>query len=177
MSRILLGLPLLGLLFACGPTGDTLGMEGTYKGVHKVEGFGSQTLFAYDPDVVIEVSTKNEIDATFSISPGYSNDAIVIGVECPIPLSASGSRLVLDAETHCNNIEEFETNDNNTRSLSKIYTYLTYTKFEIATSANGKITVVMEAQSETETFDKDGKTEGTLMDLKSSFEGVLVAEE
>lgn len=177
MKRSIVVLTLLASLTACGPMGNTLGLDGLYKGALKLEMDGTYTEYQYDPPAVNNVEGKTENDTQVTIAPGYSSDAVVTGLSCPIPLMVSGNKLVIDGETECNDTQETDFSFQGNNSSSKKYNYTTYSKFDVESLSNGSIRVAFEAVYESEQYDTNGKTSESKYDAKGNFEGNRVAEE
>ena len=177
MKRAMTALAFFASVTACGPMGNSLGLDGLYKGALKLEMDGTYTELQYDPPAVNNVETKIENDTEFRLAPGYSSDAVATGFSCPIPLMVSGNKLVIDGETECNDTQELDFSFQGNNSSSKKYNYTTYSKFDVESLSNGSIRVSFEAVYESEQYDTNGKTSESKYDAKGNFEGNRVAEE
>jgi hypothetical protein len=92
---------------ACGPAGNTLGMEGEYIGNAKYSQDEHVIINDISDTITHDNRYEGEYDKVFRIEAGYESDAVVFGYSCPISLKASTTKLVLDKDFECEEKEGY----------------------------------------------------------------------
>ncbi|MEW5852546.1 MAG: hypothetical protein AB2A00_27415 [Myxococcota bacterium] len=177
MGRAVAGASLLLGLTACGPTGNSLGLDGRYNGTLKQVSRIKETLFLGFITTTSERTVTSETEgAVVVIGRGYDSDAIWITRDCDVPLKVNGTALVLQEKTECNESSTDATTGSNDKDED---TSTTVHRDATAESDGQPNTLKMEGESETTTISLSNgtKTRETITTTEWEFEGDKVAED
>lgn len=174
MKTLLLVIP---FVVSCGPMGNTLGLEGTYRGVATSEGGGQLTQYSGGQSTVFDSNVVVEKHASFTIEAGYTSDAVITGGSCPVSLNVSGDKLTMSGDTDCNEMQDSTTTSGAASVVLKTYIYTTFKTVEVEKTGEGEVRVFMKSDYTREKFQDEEKTEEMKLEMEVTFDGTRVAGE
>lgn len=169
---------LLALACGCGPMGNTLGLQGTYKGEITVNGSGTYTSYPLNLTTVVrDVEVSNREAATLTVESGYETDAVLTGTGCSLPLEVDGETLKLAETTICTKHSKTDVTLNSDTTVTEKDETSTISAAEVSKSGETSIKVHVVLEIKSETTEDDVKTEDSELDLTMDFEGERIAGE
>jgi len=169
---------LLALACGCGPMGNTLGLQGTYKGDITVSGSGKVTSYPLNLTTVVrDVSVSNREAATVTVEAGYEYDGVLTGTTCSLPLKVDGEALELAETTICSKHSKTDVTLNSTTTVTVSDESSTVSAAEVSKSGDTSIKVHIVLERTTVNTEDDVKTDDSELDLTMDFEGQRIAGE
>lgn len=159
-------------LSACGPVGNTLGLDGYYLGDMEKETKGKYSVTENGASGNYDLDTEDKAQVEFQIEPSYTADAIVVGGPCPVELMVEGAKLVLKQNVECMTENEMDFNGEGTSYKEKVSSATSVEKFEVEKNGDNGVRIVIEGQVEEESEENGGaKKVETKSEFKITFNG------
>ncbi|MEW5852547.1 MAG: hypothetical protein AB2A00_27420 [Myxococcota bacterium] len=160
--RTSLGLVALCLtVVGCGPRGNTLGLDGKYRGK-----FAFELISSDDPNDRYAVEYDGYV---VTITRGYESDAVLITDFCDVMLKADGMKLVSDGDSECETTTTTQQDNNRDVTVSAS----TFSDVEAQGSPPGNL----ELEGEIESRSKHNDDPETRSKYKFTFSGSRVADD
>lgn len=166
-------------LCACGPLGNTLGLDGTYEGTWSQDVDVRVTSYFVGGSATRDEEQHLQTDGSVVIEPAYGYDAVVSGLACPLlPLVVDRGELVLAEPTSCRHSgEQDQTSSGATRRTESESTF-SFTDLVVAPGRDPRtVEVFATVRSETQRKSDGALDEEIDQTIEIAFDGFKVAEE